>query len=106
MSRMSQSKLRASRRSAVEPFLAMEVMRAAIDHEAKGGHRVIHMEVGQPGAPAPRPVLAAARAALDDGRLGYTEALGLRTLRRRIAAHYREAYGLDVPAERIAVTTG
>ena len=51
-------------RSAVEPFLVMEVMRAAIDREA-AGERVIHMEVGQPGAPAPRPVLDAARAALD-----------------------------------------
>ena len=71
-----------SRRSAVEPFLVMEVMRAAIDREQAGG-RVIHMEVGQPGAPAPRPVIEAARAALADGRFGYTEALGIRALRAR-----------------------
>ncbi len=94
-----------SLRSAVEPFLVMEVMRAAIDREA-AGERVVHMEVGQPGAPAPRPVLDAARAALDHGRLAYTEALGLRSLRARIARYYADAHRLDVPMERIAVTTG
>ena len=98
-------KLGVSRRSAVEPFLAMDVMRAAIDREHEGA-RVIHMEVGQPGAPAPKPVLDAARAGLADGRLGYTEALGLRRLRARIARHYRDTYGVEVSPDRVAVTTG
>ncbi len=98
-------RLAPSRRSAVEPFLAMDVMRAAIDREHAGAH-VIHMEVGQPGAPAPKPVLEAARAALADGRLGYTEALGLRQLRARIARHYGEAYGVEASPDRIAITTG
>jgi aspartate/methionine/tyrosine aminotransferase len=101
-------KLRApepSRRSAVEPFIVMDVMRAAIDRE-HAGERVIHMEVGQPGAPTPKTVVAAAHAALADGRIGYTEALGLRRLRARIAAHYGEEYGIEVAADRIAVTTG
>ena len=83
----------------------MEVLRAAVEQEALGKH-VVHMEVGQPGAAAPRPVLEAARAALDDGRLRYTEALGIRRLRERIARHYGDAYGIDVPYSRIAVTTG
>ncbi|MCC6790080.1 MAG: aminotransferase class I/II-fold pyridoxal phosphate-dependent enzyme, partial [Thermomicrobiales bacterium] len=94
-----------SRRSAVEPFIVMEVMRAAIDREASGA-RVIHMEVGQPGAPAPGPVLEAARAALVHGRIAYTEALGLRALRARIARFYADTHGVEVPMERIAVTTG
>ena len=76
-SRLSGSKFHASRRSAVDPFLAMEVLKAAGDREA-AGHHVVHMEVGQPGAPAPRPVLAAAKAALEDGRFRYTDALGIR----------------------------
>ncbi|MCB1496765.1 MAG: aminotransferase class I/II-fold pyridoxal phosphate-dependent enzyme [Bauldia sp.] len=83
----------------------MEVLQAAVDREA-AGHRVVHMEVGQPGAPAPRPVLEAARRALEDGRFGYTEALGARRLRERIARHYGDSYGIDVPHTRIAVTTG
>lgn len=83
----------------------MEVMRAAIERES-AGHKVVHMEVGQPGAPAPRAVIEAARAALIDGRFGYTEALGTRALRARIARHYSEAHGIDLSPERIAVTTG
>jgi aspartate/methionine/tyrosine aminotransferase len=83
----------------------MDVMRAAADRE-HAGERVVHMEVGQPGAPAPQAVIAAAHAALADGKLGYTEALGNRQLRVRIAEYYAEAHGIDVPMERIAVTTG
>lgn len=97
--------LKASGRSAVEPFIVMDVMRAAADLEAEG-RDIIHMEVGQPGAPAPAPVLAAARDVLAHGRVGYTEAMGLRALRRRIALHYREAYGVDVDEARVMVTTG
>ncbi len=102
---MSRMPPRPSARSAVEPFIVMDVMRAAADREHQGAD-VIHMEVGQPGAPTPQAVIAAARVALDDGRIAYTEALGNRALRARIAAHYREHYGVDAPMERIAVTTG
>src|SRR5690554_1170332 len=82
---------RPSQRSAIEPFIVMDVMRAAADRE-HAGERVIHMEVGQPGAPTPKAVIAAAHAALADGRIAYTEALGLRKLRQRIVAYYREAH--------------
>jgi aspartate/methionine/tyrosine aminotransferase len=64
------------------------------------------MEVGQPAAPAPRTALAAARAALLTGRLGYTEALGIPPLRARIARHYAETYGAEVDPARVVVTTG
>ena len=94
-----------SLRGAVEPFIVMDVMRAAADREHAGG-RVVHMEVGQPGAPTPKAVIAAAHAALADGRIAYTEALGNRKLRASIAEHYREEHGLSVPMERIAITTG
>jgi aspartate/methionine/tyrosine aminotransferase len=70
------------------------------------GHPVVSMAVGQPADPAPAPVLAAASAALTAGRIGYTDALGTRALREAISAHYREHYDLDIPASRIAVTTG
>jgi aspartate/methionine/tyrosine aminotransferase len=65
------------------------------------------MEVGQPGTGAPRGAVAAAQRALAaGGALGYTEALGLPSLRARIARHYRERYGAVVEARRIAVTVG
>jgi aspartate/methionine/tyrosine aminotransferase len=85
--------------------MVMDVMAAAARIEAAGGH-VIHMEVGQPAAPAPKTAILAAHAALDSGRIDYTSALGTPSLRARIARHYRDTYGCAVDAERIVVTTG
>ena len=97
--------LSASHRSNVPPFMVMDVMAAAERIEKAGGH-VIHMEVGQPAAPAPRAALAAAHRALDAERIDYTSALGIPSLRERIARHYRDAYGCTVAPGRIVVTTG
>lgn len=97
--------LEPSRRSDVPPFMVMDVMAAAARIEAAGGH-VIHMEVGQPATGAPKTAIAAAHAALEAGRIDYTSALGIPSLRARIARHYRDAYGCDVSPERIVVTTG
>jgi aspartate/methionine/tyrosine aminotransferase len=95
----------ASSRSEVPPFIVMDVMTAAARIEAAGG-RVIHLEVGQPVASAPRTALAAAQAMLARGRVAYTEALGTPSLRARIAQHYQEHYQLAVDSARIAITTG
>src|SRR6201747_2674440 len=97
--------LTASRRSDVPPFMVMDVMAAAARIEAAGGH-VIHMEVGQPAAGAPKTAIAAAHAALEAGRIDYTSALGMPSLRRRIPRPSRETYGCAVDAERIVITTG
>jgi aspartate/methionine/tyrosine aminotransferase len=94
-----------SRRSDVPPFMVMDVMAAAARIEAAGGH-VVHMEVGQPAASAPRTAIAAAHRALDTARIDYTSALGIPSLRERIARHYRDIYGCAVNPERIVVTTG
>jgi aspartate/methionine/tyrosine aminotransferase len=94
-----------SRRSDVPAFMVMDVMAAAARIEEQGG-RVIHMEVGQPAAPAPSCAIAAARSALGHGRLGYTESLGIPALRTRIARHYGEQYGADLDPERVIITTG
>src|SRR5688500_19838583 len=94
-----------SARSDVPPFMVMDVMAAAARIEATGGH-VIHLEVGQPAEPAPRTAIAAAHAALDTARIDYTAALGIPSLRTRIARHYRETYGCTIDPERIIVTTG
>ena len=75
-----------SKRSNVPSFMAMDVMAAAAQIEAKGIH-VVHMEVGQPAAAAPATALRAAQAALS-GRIAYTETLGIPSLRARIARHY------------------
>ena len=97
--------LKAARRGLVPPFIAMDVLRAANAREA-AGQRVIHLEVGQPGTPAPRAVRDAAARALADNRIGYTDAEGIPKLREAIAADYRERYGVAIDPAEIVVTTG
>ncbi|HEY6433637.1 MAG TPA: aminotransferase class I/II-fold pyridoxal phosphate-dependent enzyme [Acetobacteraceae bacterium] len=102
--------LKTGRAAAAPPFLVMDVIAAANARQAAlppDGPKVIRMEVGQPGTGAPAGALRAAAAALRSGDpLGYTEAFGRRSLRERIAAHYRDWYGLAVSPERVAVTVG
>ncbi len=98
-------KIAASSRSAIDAFIVMDVMQAAAEKEATGA-RVIHMEVGQPGTPAPKAAREAVKRAIDAEPLGYTVALGIPALRERIARHYEDSYGLTIGAERIVVTNG
>lgn len=102
---MANGRFQPSNRSDVAPFIAMDVLAEAAKLEASG-RKIIHMEVGQPSAPAPKPALAAASEALTHGKLGYTEALGIMPLREALSSHYRKTYGVDVPANRIMATTG
>jgi aspartate/methionine/tyrosine aminotransferase len=92
-------------RSAIDAFVVMDVMREANARQAAGGD-IIHMEVGQPGTPAPHLVREAVAREMGRSALGYTDALGLPALRERIARHYGEAYDVDVSPGRIVVTTG
>lgn len=94
----------ASNRSDIAPFHAMEVMAAATAAEA-AGRSIIHMEVGQPRAAAPKAARAALTRALDTA-LGYTVALGRDDLRRAIAARYGRVYGVELDPARVIVTTG
>jgi aspartate/methionine/tyrosine aminotransferase len=89
----------AARVGDIAPFHVMEVQTAARALEARG-RSVVHMEIGEPDFPTPAPVLAAARAALDDGGIYYTSALGIEPLREAIARHYRGE------EEGVAVTPG
>ena len=77
--------MRSSRRGQVDPFIVMDVMEQARALEASG-RSVIHMEVGQPGTPAPAGARQALARAMEAGPLGYTVALGLPELRAGIAA--------------------
>ena len=95
-----------SARSDVAPFLAMEVLSAAVAEE-RAGRDIAHLEVGQPGAAAPQVAREAVIAAMNSGQsLGYTEALGIRPLRERIARMYAEVHGVEVSADQIVITTG
>jgi aspartate/methionine/tyrosine aminotransferase len=97
--------LQPSVRSGVPPFMVMDVMAAAERLEAQG-RIIVHMEVGQPAAGAPASAIAAVRAALGNSAHGYTAALGIGSLRRRIAQSYAQWHGVEVDSERVVVTTG
>ncbi len=91
-------------------FLVMDVVTAANAMQAAlppGAPRILHMEIGQPGTGAPQGAVAAAQAALHSRlSMGYTEALGLPSLRRRIARHSLDWYGVEIDPARIAITVG
>jgi len=97
--------MKLSRRGAVEPFHAMDVLAEATKRRASG-RPVISMAVGQPVHPAPGAARQAARRALEIGRIGYTDALGLLSLRRAISDFYRARHGVSVDPGCIAITTG
>ncbi len=97
--------LKIARRGSVPPFIAMEVLREA-NERAEAGADILHLEVGQPSTGAPQAVVEAAKLALESLQLGYTEALGIPPLRRRIARHYADTYGVTVDPARVVVTTG
>ena len=65
------------------------------------------MAVGQPSDPAPsRGARSGGTGACRTAASATPTRLGLLALREAIAAHYRDHYGVEVPPERIAVTTG
>ena len=97
--------MKLSTRGNVAPFIVMDVMEAAARAEAAGRH-IIHMEVGQPGTSAPKAAREAVAKAMEGGTLGYTGALGLPALRKRIAVLYKDWYGIDLNPDRVVVTTG
>ena len=97
--------LKVASRGQVPPFIVMDVLREA-NKRAAEGQEVLHLEVGQPGTPAPEPVLEAARTALDRELIGYSDAMGTPHLREAISGHYRLKYGIEVDPARIMVTTG
>ena len=83
----------------------MDIMERANSIEQKG-QTVVHMEVGQPGTSAPEAAKNFLKKAMEDNPMGYTVALGLPDLRKKIAELYGDWYGLDVDWNRIIITGG
>ncbi len=94
-----------STRGSVDPFIVMDVMEAARRLEA-GGRHIIHMEVGQPSTPAPKAALDVLSKSMTSSPMGYTVALGLPELRRKIAKLYERWYDLSISPDRVVVTSG
>ena len=97
--------MQSSRRGDVNPFIVMDVMEAARAAEQAGRH-IIHLEVGQPGTPAPQGAIRAVERAMNSDPLGYSVALGLPELRAKIADLYKDWYNLELDPNRVIVTAG
>ena len=97
--------MKSSKRSIINPFIVMDIMERAHAIEQKG-QTVVHMEVGQPGTSAPQSAKDFLKASMEDNPMGYTVALGLPDLRKKIAELYGDWYGLDVDWNRIVITGG
>jgi aspartate/methionine/tyrosine aminotransferase len=98
-------RLEVARRADVPPFHVMDLLAAAGARQRSHGD-LLDLVAGQPSTPAPVPVREAAKRALDEAVLGYTEAIGTPGLRAAIAAHHRRFHGLSVGPEDVVVTTG
>ncbi len=86
----------------VPPFHAGEIGRHAARLQ-RAGRAIVAMHFGQPTLGPPPAVRAAAHRAIDTGPNGYVESL---ELRERVARHYDETYGVQVPPSRILLTAG
>lgn len=94
-----------SSRGQVDPFIVMDMVEQASLLEA-AGQRIIHLEIGQPGTPAPLGARQVLTKQLNTQSLGYSVSLGLPELRRGIAGLYRRWYGVDLNPDRVIVTSG
>ena len=94
-----------STRGDVDAFIVMDVMEAARRAEAQG-RNIIHMEVGQPATSAPKLALEALNGQMQCDPMGYTVALGIPDLRRKIAELYKKWYGVSLNQDRVVVTSG
>ena len=92
-------------RAGIPPFYVMDVWLAAAERQRTHGD-LVNLSAGQPSVGAPEPVRAAAAAALDANRLGYTVALGIPELRAAIAQSYAQQHGLAVDVDDVVLTTG
>ena len=97
--------MRKSNRGNVDPFIVMDVMENARKAEEKG-EDIVHMEVGQPGTPAPIEAQRQLIEKMKKDSMGYTVALGIPELRKRISQLYGDWYNLDLNPDRIIITSG
>ena len=97
--------MRKSNRGNVDPFIVMDVMENARKAEEKG-EDIVHMEVGLPGTPAPIEAQRQLIEKMKNDSMGYTVALGIPELRKRISQLYGDWYNLDLNPDRIIITSG
>ena len=94
-----------SRIDDIQPFHVMALLARAKELEAQGKD-IVHMEIGEPDFPTPKPIVDAGIKAISQGDVHYTPAVGLPELREAIAESYQSRYNVSVSANRVVVTPG
>jgi len=89
----------------IQPFHVMALLARAKELESQGKD-IIHLEIGEPDFPTPKPIVDAGINAIKDGDVHYTPALGLPALREAIASFYQTRYALNLSSQRVAITPG
>jgi len=84
---------------------AFEVLVRARALEAQG-HRVIHLEIGEPDFPTPPHIVEAAKQALDDGWTHYGPTQGYPELRESVARYIGRSRGISVGPEHVSIVPG
>lgn len=83
-----------------------DIFQKALKMEAEG-KKVVHMEIGKPDFVSPQAAIEAAKVALDDGFVHYTEMSGIPPLRKAIAGKENRFNGIDIDSEtEILITAG
>ena len=94
-----------SRINEIQPFHVMALLARAKELESQGKD-IIHMEIGEPDFPTPKPIIDAGIKAIAQGNVHYTPALGLPALRKAIAEFYKTRYAVNISPNRVVVTPG
>lgn len=98
--------MKVSQRSEVPAFEVMRILDRVAELRA-AGRDVVSLCAGEPSGGAPAAVHERAiRVHADREPLGYTPALGIRSLREALAGHYARWYGLELDPQDVAITTG
>jgi aspartate/methionine/tyrosine aminotransferase len=96
---------RVPRGATVPPFYAGEIAREAAQL-ARAGREIVPMHFGEPRLAPPAAALEAARRVSVPGEPTTHGYWMSDALQRRIARHYRDAYGVEVAPQRILLTNG
>lgn len=97
--------LKLSKNGDIHTFRVLDLLQKVNLIKAEG-QDVINMAPGQPAEGAPAPALKYGADIMQNGFMGYTEAIGSPFLRERISQWYKEYYGLDIPSSRVVITIG
>ena len=92
-------------RGNIDPCIVMDVMEKARKAE-ENGRKIIHLEVGQPSTAIPFEALKRTSRIMERNPLGYTVALGLPELRKKISGLYGRWYNVNLDPARVVITSG